>query len=74
MNPQVKKVSRKKFVWWGIAISSILAIPAFLQRNKKRTVKMLSKDGLLVEVDASMIPTKKKKISDDAIHEWLKNK
>jgi hypothetical protein len=71
-------VSRKKFLWWGAAFSSLLAIPAFLLPSKKNkpaeTVKMLSQDGKLVEIDISHISAKKGKLKDRDIHTWVRNK
>jgi uncharacterized membrane protein YvbJ len=73
-----KPVSRKKFLVWGAVFSSVLAIPAFLMPSKKskpaQTVKMLSQDGNLVEIDISNIPSKKGKLKDKEIHTWVRNK
>ena len=50
--------SRKKFLLWGAAIFSSLAILKFIPGRKKiredatnETVKMLGQDGKLVEID-----------------------
>jgi hypothetical protein len=79
MENERKDVSRKKFLFWGIGISSLLAVPAFLRpsKNKKKdskTVKMLTQDGRLVEVEVNNLPSKKKKISDAGIHTWVNKK
>jgi hypothetical protein len=76
---QPKSVSRKKFLLWGLSISSLLAVPAFLRPSKKKvsdgqTVKMLGQDGKLVEIDISHIPDKKSKLKDKDIHTWVRNK
>jgi hypothetical protein len=78
MNASNKKLSRKKFIGWTIGLSSVLAIPAFLRppkrKNPVQTVKMLTQDGRLVEIDISHIPDKKKKVSSADIHSWIRKK
>jgi hypothetical protein len=79
MENERKNVSRKKFLFWGFGISSLLAVPAFLRSPKKkkketRTVKMLTQDGRLVEVEVDNLPAKKKKINDADIHTWVNKK
>lgn len=73
-----KPVTRKKFLLWSAVFSSILAVPAFLMPSGKnkpaKTVKMLSQDGTLVEIEVSRIPAKKGKLKDKEIHTWVKNK
>ena len=76
MDNKNKGLSRKKFLSWGIGITSLLAIPAFLRFPKKNkapgSIKMLTQDGRLVEVDASAISGKKEKIKIEEIHNWVK--
>jgi hypothetical protein len=78
MEPSNKDLSRKKFLGWTIGIGSLLAIPAFLRPPKRKTpsqtVKMLTQDGKLVEIDVSNIPDKKKKVSTADIHSWIRKK
>ncbi|HEX6332626.1 MAG TPA: hypothetical protein VFZ78_00285 [Flavisolibacter sp.] len=79
MENENKKVSRVKFLSWGVGIASLLAIPAFLRPSRKKkdtkTVKMLTQDGRLVTIDVAHIPEKKKKIDEKEIHMWVqKNK
>lgn len=74
-----KNLSRKKFLAWSVGISSLLAVPAFLKfsakkKNKATTVKMLTQDGKLVEIDVANIPSKKKKIKVAEIHTWMNKK
>ncbi len=68
--------SRKKFI--GIAVSATAFLTAFkflIQDKKKKsgTVKMLTQDGKLVEVDISALPAKKKKITNKEMQTWIKN-
>ena len=78
MESKKKDLSRKKFLGWTIGISSLLAIPAFLRPPKRKTpaqtVKMLTQDGKLVEIDVSHIPDKKQKLSTGDIHSWIRKK
>jgi hypothetical protein len=73
-----KPVSRKKFVAWTAGILSALTALTFFARpaaqKKTRTVKMLTRDGELVEVEISKLPSKRKKIKDDDIHTWIQRK
>lgn len=73
---QKKPTSRKKFVLWGLGIiSSVTALKLiFPKRKKSTTVKMLSKDGKLVEVDSRFIKVTGNKISEKDIHNWIQNK
>jgi hypothetical protein len=78
--------SRRKFVG-GVGILSLLAAVGALVRipfpgkraviscapeGKKKTVKMLTQDGTLVEVDESVITSPKKKVSVTEMQNWIK--
>ena len=70
--------SRKKFlIWGGAVLTSLTAFRIFggsknVPTEKSATVKMLTQDGKLVEVDASKIYCgKRKKISDDQLKKWV---
>ena len=72
-----KKLSRKKFLVFGVAVSALLGIPAFLQsrfKAKNKTVRMLTEDGKLVEVDATLLPSKKEKLALTDIRTWVHKK
>ena len=73
-----KPVSRKKFVSWTAAIFSGLAALKFLTHSAPRkgrsTMKMLTQDGRLVEVDVSRLSSKRKKIKDEDVHRWVQRK
>jgi hypothetical protein len=69
-----KKQNRRKFIAWGIASASIFSAVKFLLPNKKKeTIKMLTEDGKLVEVDIAVLPKKKRKISIQELQNWIKN-
>ena len=74
-----KTVSRKKFVSWMAAVSSLLIVPVILKfsarkKSSAKTAKMLTQDGKLVEIDIANIPSKKKKIKEAEIHKWINKK
>ncbi len=72
------KTSRKKFLFWGlIAISSGFFYTLFTKKKKNEinaqdTVKLLTEDGRLVEVDKKYITKTGIKINTDDIHDWVK--
>ena len=71
------KVTRRKLVSW-VGILSLFAFAGAAFRPWKNkpphTVKMLTQDGKLVEVDARLLASGKKKISDKELQDWVKNK
>jgi hypothetical protein len=77
MDNNNKIQSRKKFI--GIGISAAALVTAFRffipgKKKKTNTVKMLTQDGKLVEVDIAALPSKKKKITNKEMQNWIKNK
>jgi hypothetical protein len=78
MEPQSKISSRKKFLLWGAAaLSSLTMLKIFSgsKKEKKETVKMLTQDGELVEVDIEKIyGSKRRRISDDQLKTWVNKK
>lgn len=42
------------------------------KRKKKSTVKMLTQDGRLVEIDAALLEKKGRKITDAELQSWVK--
>jgi hypothetical protein len=83
---QTNSPSRRKFVW-GLGILSSFAafaaatsFPFFSKKNsilikpegKKKTVKMLTQDGRLVEVDEALIVASKKKVTNTELQHWIK--
>jgi hypothetical protein len=70
-----KLESRKKFLWWSAAALSSVTVLKFFKVPKKKkieTVKMLTRDGKLVAVNAAAIPNKKKKITNKELQNWIK--
>ena len=67
--------SRKKFIWWGAAaFTSLAAFRRFsnLKKKKNDTVKMLTQDGKLVEIDKTVLGSVSKKITDKELQQWVK--
>jgi len=77
-NEKSKLVQRKKFIVWSVGVLSVFTAAKYFFRStpkqKTTTVKMLTQEGKLVEVEASKLSTKRKKIKDTDIHTWVKRK
>lgn len=71
-----KKSSRKNFFIWGAGILSSFTAIRILSSKKKEstseTVKMLTQDGRLVEIDKKMLAAGGKKITNTELQEWVK--
>jgi hypothetical protein len=79
MTENTKAPSRKKFLLWGAALLSSFTVFKFISGNKKKpnepaneTVKMLTQDGKLVEIDKKLLASSGKKISDEELQKWVK--
>jgi len=67
--------SRKNFLLLGIAAFFSAAGLRFITRGKQKkteTVKMLTQDGLLVEIDKNIIAARGKKITNSELQQWVK--
>lgn len=70
-----QKTSRKKFLFWSVALLVPLGILNIFSRVKKqdpRFVTMLDQNGNLVKVDMANIPKKAQSVTDAEIHNWMK--
>jgi hypothetical protein len=77
MQDQIKTSSRKKFILRSAVLIVTAGIAKFFigsKSKKKYTVKMLTRDGRLVEVDRSALITPGKKISNEELKNWVDNK
>jgi hypothetical protein len=71
----VKKNTRRQLLFMGISAAAFFSVFGFLKwKQKKKTVKMLTEDGRLVEVDADILPKQRERITHDEIHSWVKTK
>lgn len=78
--------SRRKFVWLaglfsifsGVAAATGLSL--FRRKDviscgpepKRKTVRMLTQDGTLVEVDEALLTATRKKVTNDELQNWIK--
>ncbi len=69
-----QKYTRKNFMIWGVGILASVSFLkfAFTPKKNKNTVKMLSQDGKLVEVDMSLLQSKKRKVTSEELQTWVK--
>jgi hypothetical protein len=78
MQTEERKVSRRKLVsWLGVMSLFTMAGAAFRPWKNKapgKTVKMLTQDGRLVEVDASLLAASRKKVTNKELQNWVKGK
>ncbi len=77
MQTEKSNVTRKKFAGWlgVLSLFAMLGAAFRIRKNKKiETVKMLTQDGQLVEVDAKLLAASRKKISDKELQDWVKNR
>ena len=78
MESSPKPTSRKKFLWWGTALLAAGTALRWLPfgRNRKpaggTTVKMLTQNGTLVEIDSRLVNSSGKKISNEELQKWIK--
>ena len=80
MSSSEQNTTRKKFLLWGaVAVASASFLSFFLSKKEEakgpEKIKMLTEDGRLVEIDASllsMLPPKK--ITTEELKEWVKKK
>ncbi len=77
MQPSQQPPSRKNFLLLGIAaFASALTLRFFTREKKKKpeTIKMLTQDGRLVEIDNTFLALRSKKINNEELKQWVKNK
>lgn len=75
MELPLKSPTRKKFLLWGAAILSSLTFMKFIsdkKEEKNETIKMLTQDGKLVEINSELLASSGKKISDEELQKWVK--
>ena len=79
MQVEENKVSRRKLIsWLGVlSLFTMAGASAFRPTQKggtPKTIKMLTQDGQLVEIDASLLAANKKKISVKELQNWVTSK
>jgi hypothetical protein len=69
--------NRRRFIKWGVASAAVFSAFRFLlPSEKKKTpkteiVKMLTREGKLVEVEIAALLPKKKKITNKELQNWI---
>ncbi len=82
MEKNKNTVSRKKILVWGAAALASLSVFPFLTvralkkketaEKEEETIKMLTEDGKLVEIDKKLMFPTGTKISHDELLTWVK--
>jgi len=74
MTKENKNQTRRRFITWGVASAALIAAVKFIRPASKKpeTVKMLTQDGKLVEVDIASLPSNKKKVTNAELQNWIK--
>ena len=76
MEESPKTSNRRKFLLWSATILSSLTLLKFIpatKKEKKETVKMLTQDGKLVEVEIDKLNDgKRNRISDEELKSFVK--
>jgi hypothetical protein len=76
-----QKKSRRTFIFKSIGVTAAAAFAGWvgfsknkrdLNHGEKDTVRMLTQDGKLVEVDRKYVTASLKKINDDELKQWVK--
>ena len=67
--------SRKKFLFSGLSLAAVAAFFKWGNQpelEKKKTVKFLTQDGKLVEIDEDKLPSFKKAATKEEVQNWIK--
>lgn len=74
-----QKSTRKKFLIWSATILSSVGIMKSFPGSKQKkippaepTVKMLTEDGRLVEIDLKLLASAGKKVTNEELQKWIK--
>ena len=78
---QDQKQDRKKFLAWGAAILGVISLPPIFRKVAKnptiacapgtKKVKMLTRDGKLVEIDEKLLASASHKASNEEMKNWV---
>jgi hypothetical protein len=73
MTAENKNQNRRKFIGWGLASAAVFSAVKFMMPSrKKQTVKMLTQEGKLVEIDIAVLPSKKKMVTNKELQNWIR--
>ena len=70
------KNTRRKALYWVAGALSVMMFWKYVPKGQKKekTVKMLTEDGKLVEVDLKYLKGGGTKLKPDEFHSWVKRK
>lgn len=69
----MKNSNRRKFLFAGLSLAALAGAFRFIKKtDDKKTIKFLTQDGKLVEIDADKVPTTKQAASKQDIKNWVK--
>ncbi len=69
----MSNLSRKKFLFSGLSLAAVAAFFKWgTQPEKKKTVKFLTQDGKLVEMDIDKVPASSKTATKEDVQNWVK--
>ena len=69
----MEKQNRRKFLFAGLSLAALLATFRFTKKSEeKKTIKFLTQDGRLVEIDADKMPTARQAATKQDLQNWVK--
>ncbi len=77
MKNEDSNVTRRKLLGWLGVLSVFAFMGGIFKRpvaKKPKTIKMLAQDGTLVEVDASLIASANRKVTNKELQNWVNRK
>lgn len=71
----MRKQARKIFLFAGLSLAAIASFFKWgVEPGKKKTMKFLTQEGKLVEIDIDKLPAAKRTASKADVQNWIKNK
>ena len=71
----MEKHNRRKFLFAGLSLAALVATFRYTRKtNEKKTLKFLTQEGKLVELDANQLPASKQPASKQDLQNWVKKK
>ncbi|GHN00533.1 hypothetical protein WSM22_20220 [Cytophagales bacterium WSM2-2] len=69
----MKKHNRRKFLFAGLSLAALIATLRFTKKkDERKTMKFLTQDGRLVEIEEDKVPVNKRAASKEDIQNWVK--
>jgi hypothetical protein len=69
----MKNQNRRKFLLAGLSLAALLAtLRLTKKKTEKKTIKFLTQDGKLVEIEADKVPTTKQAVTKQDLQNWIK--